>query len=160
MPYGVLFFVFSLVAGGVLALGFLAGTSRRGARWVSGAALAAVAATLAAAYAGGATLLGRPKPARLEIVAQADQDAQLAGAYYVEGEAIYLWLLREGEEAPRAYALPWSQETAEDLQRARGEAQANGTQVQVRGTLQPRSPDSRVQFYAPPQPPMPAKVAG
>lgn len=160
MPHDTLFFSFALVAVGVLTLAMLAGPGRR-ARRAPAAALTVTFATLAAAYVGGASLLGQPKPARLDVLSsRSGEEAQLAGSHYVEGRAIYLWLLRQGETAPRAYVLPWSQSAAEALQQAQGQAEANGTQVHVRGDLKRETADGGVEFYAPPPPPMPVKRSG
>jgi len=101
-----------------------------------------LAAVLASAYWGGSDLLSRAKPVRLALVERMADTAIVVGSHYVEGEAIWLWLILPGEAAPRAYSLPWSQEAAERLQRARRQAEADGTHVEWQMPFtEPSQPD-------------------
>jgi len=43
----------------------------------------------------------------------------------------YLWLVFPEQRVPRAYGMPWSQEAAEALRRAQGQAENNGTKVRI-----------------------------
>lgn len=144
-----LFLAFAAVTvslSGVVALGARSAALRAG-----GLALA-----LAVTYAGGADLLGRPKPARLALIEQMQDEARLVGSYYVEGKAIWLWLLWPDAAAPMAYALPWDRRTAEALMKARRQAEADGAQVMVRRPFRD-GPRAEPIFRVPPLPPMPSK---
>lgn len=125
------------------------------------AALAIAALLLPAAYVAQAELLGRPKPVGMEWLADA-REATVLGSVKEEGKRILVWLKLEGESEPRAYALPWSRDTAEQLQGAEREAAETGTDVRMRSPLGGEaSLDTREpRFYAAPQPPLPPKEIG
>ncbi len=108
-------------------------------------------------YAGSLELLGRPKPATLELVANVEE-ATVLSAKLLEGEAIYLWLQLVGETEPRSYVLPWSQEQAEQLQEAMREAESEGSAVRMRGPLRSLPAADEPVFYAQPQPKLPTKL--
>ncbi len=80
------------------------------------------------------------------------------GANMREGEAIYLWLQFDEAPEPRAYVLPWSLETAKQLQRATGRAEAQGTAVRMRRPFESEPDPNAPLFYAAPQPPLPPKT--
>lgn len=141
-----LFAAFAAVLVPVAALG-LAGRSAR-----LSAALVAVA--LAVIYAAGAEILGRPKPARLALAERLTGDAVLAGSHMVENVGIWLWVLLPGQDAPRAYVLPWSLPLAKELQRERRKAEKDGTAVSINGLFRM---EGEVEFHARPQPAMPPK---
>ena len=122
-------------------------------------ALALTAVLMASSYGGFVELLGRPKPASLEWVAQ-NEEATVVGARMREGEAIYLWLELESPSEPRAYVLPWSQSNAEQLQRAMQEVESKGGQVRMRGPFQAQQETEEQLFYAQPQRPPEPKPAG
>lgn len=159
MTFGTLFFGFSAVALAVLALAAMAGTGHVG-RPARAVAVGLAAATLGGAYFAGTELLGRPKPARLSLLERGAETATLAGSHYIEGKAIFLWLLLPGQSVPRAYALPWSREAAEALRDARAEAAETGTGVEVEMPFRRRGEDSAPSFHATPQPPRPVKTSG
>lgn len=153
-----LFQPFVVVAGLVVALMALV-LARRGALWASWAALGLGAAALAGVWLAGAEVLGRAKPAALALVERGADSAQMVAALPVEGVAIYLWLVLEGEAAPRAYVLPWSVAAAEAIRAAEAAAEENGTHVMVTDPF--AAPDTPgEQFTAPPPPVLPDKVAG
>lgn len=158
MSLATLFFAFAAVAVAVLGLAALAGVAP--SRAVRGVALGLAAAGLGTAYFAGSELLGRPKPARLALLERGADAAQLAGSHYIEGEAIWLWLILPGEDAPRAYALPWSREAAEALRRAEAQAEENGTRVEVRAPFRRNEAPNEPVFRAPPRPPLPEKETG
>ncbi len=85
-------------------------------------------------------------------------DATVLGASMREGEAIYLWLQFDEAPEPRAYVLPWSLETAKQLQRATGRAEAQGTAVRMRRPFASEPDANEPLFYAAPQPPLPPKT--
>jgi hypothetical protein len=125
--------------------------------WIKVTALLVAAVFLPAAYAGLSRLLSMPKPIQLEWwLAKADEATVLASSFR-ENEAIYLWLQLRNVAEPRAYALPWNRDLAEQLQTAQREAAENQTQVQMRLPFEPSLEDREPKFYAMPQPQLPPK---
>lgn len=61
-------------------------------------------------------MLSRPKPVAYEWFRKDVEQAQLLGASFDEGRAIYLWLRIDKDVEPRYYVLPWKQEVAEKLE--------------------------------------------
>ena len=120
-------------------------------------ALAVAAGLLASSYLVGTALLGRPKPTRLAILERAASEAVVVASLNAEGKAIYLWLVLPGETAPRAYTLPWSQETAEALRRARVPLLSASAWARMRTPFRRSTEETDQKFYAPPPPPMPPK---
>jgi hypothetical protein len=112
---------------------------------------------LPTAYAGFAQLLALPKPVGLEWFQANAQEATVLAASLREDEAIYLWLQLKDVAEPRAYALPWHRDLAEQLQAAQREAQESQTQVQMRLPFEASLDDREPKFYAMPQPQMPSK---
>jgi hypothetical protein len=110
---------------------------------------------IALVYGGGVELLSRPKPVRLEWRDAAD--AQLLGALPVENQVIYVWLVMPDSPEPRAYALPWSVQAAQQLQDAQSEAAVNGTGLQMTMPLEASLDDRAPLFCAMPQPALPPK---
>lgn len=151
-----LFTLFALQTLAVVALALLA---LRGvaATWARFAVLALAGAALTLAYGGGAELLSRAKPARLALFERGDERPALAASHMVEGEAIWLWLVLPGSEAPRAYRLPWSLETAEALRRAEARAQQRGTRVEVERPFAGDDMPPGQRFRVPPREPLPPK---
>ena len=74
------------------------------------------------------TLMTGPKPHFLEL--RGGETALLAHDW-VEGEAIYLWVRWPEEDAPRAYRLPWSEETAQQIEQAEQANEAQGGEMVV-----------------------------
>lgn len=118
--------------------------------------LKVVALTLSAllimtTYTGFLELLGRPKPATLEFIANVE-GATVLSAKLLEGEAIYLWLQLVDEREPRSYVLPWNQDQAVQLQEAMRQAESVGSAVRMRGPLRSLPTADETVFYAQPQP--------
>jgi hypothetical protein len=82
------------------------------------------------------------------------------GSTFRENEAIYVWLQLEHVAEPRAYALPWSRDLAEQLQTAQREADESQSEVRMRLPFEPTLDDREPKFYALPQPPLPPKDVG
>jgi hypothetical protein len=120
-------------------------------------AVAGVALFLPTVYAGFAQLLALPKPVALEWWQAHAEEATVLAASLREDEAIYLWLQLRGVDEPRAYALPWHRDLAEQLQAAQREAEESQTQVQMRLPFEDSLDDREPKFYATPQPQLPAK---
>ncbi len=120
-------------------------------------ALGLALALLPTGYLAFAELLGRAKPMALEWWLSRAAEATVLGSVLREDEAIHLWLLLDDAESPRGFVLPWDRELAEALHEAEEQARENGTGVRMRLPFE-RSWDSREpQFYALPQPTLPAK---
>ncbi len=114
---------------------------------------------MASSYGGFLELMGRPKPASLEWIIQAEE-ATVVGVRMREGEAIYLWLEMEAASEPRSYVIPWSEQEARQLQEAMQEAESEGGEVRMRGPFTKRPQTDRPMFYAQPQATPPAKPTG
>ena len=112
-------------------------------------------ALIAIVYGGATEILGWPKPLRLEW--RDSEKAQVLSAVPVENEAIYVWLMMPNSPEPRAYMLPWSQSAARQLQDAMNKAEAEGTAVEMATSSETGGGKGEPMFYAPPQPPLPAK---
>jgi hypothetical protein len=120
-------------------------------------ALGGVILFLPMVYAGFAQLLALPKPVGLEWWQANAQEATVLAASLREDEAIYLWLQLKDVPEPRAYALPWHRDLAEQLQAAQREAEESQTQVQMRLPFEDSLDDLEPKFYAMPQPQLPPK---
>lgn len=144
--------IYAGAAAVVLALALLAVSGDRPlrARWTA-AGLAAAFVILG--FVAVAALAGRPRP--VTVPGLAVREATVLSHVLREGEAIYLWLQREGEAEPLSVVLPWDQQTAEELARAAREAEENGSSVGMR--FEPSLEDREPRFYALPQPAMPPK---
>lgn len=110
---------------------------------------------IAVVYVGSVELMSRPKPLRLEW--RDAVEARVLGATMREGEAIYVWLQFGGIDEPRAYALPWDMQMAQQLQTAMQEGQAKGTEVKMSMPFEPGLDDRDPKFYALPQQALPDK---
>src|SRR5262249_45203525 len=102
----------------------------RGHQWQRAASASLFLVLIVVVYSASCELLGRPKPLRLELRPRADK-AKVVAATVHEGEAIYVWLEFPGSDEPRAYALPWNMQMAQQLQSAMQQGQANGTDVNM-----------------------------
>lgn len=125
--------------------------------WIKVTALATTALFLPVAYASLIDMLSRPKPVDMEWINANASDAAVLGSHMVEDEAIYIWLGIAGVAEPRAYVLPWDQETAKQLHEAMRAAEAEGTGVRVEMPFETSVDDRERKFYAEPQPPLPDK---
>jgi hypothetical protein len=122
------------------------------------AAVALATLFLPAAWAAMSDLMSRPKPVAFEWWHQAEGEATVLSAQLREGEGVYLWLQISSAVEPRSYRLPWDRKLAEELEKARAEAEQNGTALQMRLPFE-RSWDKRERkFYAMPQPALPDKL--
>ena len=83
----------------------------------------------------------------------------MLGSTLDESRAIYLWLQLDGVAEPRAYALPWDQRVAEQLQTAARAAAERQSAVRMRLPFEPTLDDREPRFYALPQPALPPKDA-
>jgi hypothetical protein len=125
--------------------------------WLKASAFALALLFLPAAYVGLSRLLSMPKPAQLEWWHAQAEEATVLASSLRENEAIYLWLQMGALPEPRAYALPWNRDLAEQLQAAQREAAENQTQVQMRLPFERSEDDQEPKFYAMPQPALPPK---
>jgi hypothetical protein len=131
----------------------------RGRQWQRATSASLFLVLIVVVYAGSLELLSRPKPLRLELRQQADK-AKVVAATMHEGEAIYVWLEFPGSDEPRAYALPWNMQMAQQLQSAMREGQANGTDVNISKPFEAGLDDREPKFYATPQQALPEKNYG
>jgi hypothetical protein len=127
----------------------------RGRAWQRTVSATVFVLLIALVYGGSIELLGRPKPVRLEW--RDMEKAQVLGASMREDQAIYLWLQFDGAPEPKVYALPWSMQTAQNLQDAMQEGEARGTGVEMTMSLESGLDDREPKFHATPQPALPDK---
>ena len=119
--------------------------------------LALAALFLPAGWAALGDLMSRPKPVALAWWERQAERATVLSSQVRQGSGVYLWLQLEGTVEPRAYRLPWDEKLAEQLERAREEAERNGTPLVMELPFE-RSFDARERkFYALPQPARPDK---
>src|SRR5262247_2152596 len=150
-----------IVSAAAIAFALLLGTFiflvlPRGRQWQRAASVSLFLALIVVVYDGSLELLSRAKPLRLELRQQADT-AKVIAATMREGEAIYVWLEFPGTDEPRAYALPWNMQMAQQLQNAMQESQANGTDVNMSKPFEAGLDDREPKFYATPQEALPDK---
>ena len=151
--------VFAVVVLAAAALALIAVRGALSVRLRCGAVVLA-AVLMAAGYGGLTELMARPKPATLEWVRGYVDTVKVAASHLRENEAIYLWLLFDGETEPRAYRLPWSMETARQLRDAQRTAERRNGEVRMKSPFRKRNAKTDTIFHAPPRPPLPAKTAG
>ena len=102
--------------------------------------------------------IGKPKPLWSEV--HSLDQAIVLSVQPIYGEAIYLWVLRDGASLPTAYVLPWDMKTAQRLQDASREAEENNSHVVMEGPAgdgEDDSPDGTFEFHAAPQKKTPDK---
>jgi hypothetical protein len=150
MTFAAFLFVFLL---GALVFGVLP----RARAWQQILSVGLFLLLITVVYGGGAELLGRPKPVRLEWRQAADADVLSSRA--VENQAIYVWLSFRDNAEPRAYVLPWSQRAAEQLQAAEQTAGERGSGIRVKLAFDSFADSDEPRFYATPQLPLPPKNA-
>ena len=124
---------------------------------IKGTAFATATLFLPVAYLSFVDLLSKPKPVDLEWWLVEAEEATVLGSALREDEGIYLWLQLPNAAEPRAYRLPWSRETAEQLQGALREAEEQAGQLQMRRPFESSLDDQEPMFYARPQPALPPK---
>ena len=125
--------------------------------WVKLSAVIAVALFLPVAYFALTELLSRPKPVNVEWAQRTVPEAVVLGSNMIEDKAIYLWLGFEGQDEPRAYTLPWSENLAKQMRKAQQEADAEGTSVKMRRPFDENLDKMERVFYPEPRTPPPAK---
>lgn len=125
--------------------------------WVKLSAIAAIALFLPATYGALAELLSRPKPVSIEWAQRAVPEAVVLGSNMIEDEAIYLWLGFEGQDEPRAYVLPWSDNLARQLHKAQQEADADGQKLKMRKPFEKGLDQMEQVFYPEPRDAPPPK---
>lgn len=120
-------------------------------------ALLCATAFLPVGYFGLNDILSRPKPTQLEAMHKHVEQVEVLSSVMQENKAIYLWLQIPEVDEPRAYQLPWSEETAKELHKAKQEAEEAGTQVSMKKPFEKTVDNQEPIFYAAPQPPPPMK---
>lgn len=104
-------------------------------------------------------ILSRPKPMQLETAHKQLQEVGVLSSLMKENEGIYLWLQLPNIEEPRSYKLPWSEDMAKQLHKAKQDAEASGTNVQMKKPFEKTVDDKDPVFYAAPQAALPPKEA-
>ncbi len=102
-------------------------------------------------------ILSRPKPVQLEAMHNKLDEVSVISSLMKEDEGIYLWLQLPEIAEPRSYKLPWSDNAAKQLHKAQQDAEANGTNVQMKKPFERTIDTSEPLFYAPPQAALPPK---
>jgi len=148
-------FVVTAVLAAVLALIAIAAPRRRRLKIGS---LAVSALFLPLVYMVANDLMSRPKPLHLEGALQHLESASVVASLAREDEAIYLWLKFENIDEPRAYQLPWDEQTAVELHEAQRQAEQEGTEVQVRQPFATERREGDPVFYSEPPQPLPLKA--
>ncbi len=123
------------------------------------AALVSVALLLPLGYTSLNDILSRPKPIQLETAHRQLQEVNVVSSLLKENEGIYLWLQLPEIDEPRSYKLPWSEEAAKQLHQAKQQAEASGTQVQMKKPFEKSVDNQEPVFYAAPQAAPPPKEA-
>lgn len=122
-------------------------------------ALVSAALFLPVGYIGLNDILSRPKPMQLETAHKKLQEVGVLSSLMKEDEGIYLWLQIPDITEPRSYRLPWSDEAAKQLHKAQQEAEAQGTNVQMKKPFEKTMDSQEPVFYAAPQAALPPKKA-
>lgn len=125
--------------------------------WLKISAIAVTGFLLPLAFGSISELLSRPKPVSLEWARRAMPEARMIGASLQEGRAIYIWLQTHESPEPRAYVLPWSKQTAKQLQQAERSAKSSKSGVKIRNPFETDLDRRKPVFYAEPRQPLPAK---
>lgn len=111
----IIFYLFVLTAVLVVVLAGIAIWAPRKLAVRSTAVVCALL-VLPLAYGVFSGLLSKPKPQSFAWFEAGTEKAELLGASFAEGKAIYLWLRLEGVSEPRYYVLPWRKKAAEQLE--------------------------------------------
>jgi hypothetical protein len=110
-----IFYIFAVIVAGFAILASIAIWAPRAA-WIRMTAVAIAIVMMPLCYTALAGLLAKPKPNQLVWFERGVEEAEILGASFSEGKAIYLWLRLKGMIEPRYYVLPWDQKTAQDLE--------------------------------------------
>jgi len=147
----------------VAIMAYLTNVALRASRPVSVKVLCIVglAGLLPITTAGFSDLMGRPKPTAIQHPAVSGNDVTVIASTMKEGVNIWLWVVSDDQEEPRAYALPWSEQAAKQLRAAESEGEREGTPVKMRQAelQEPQEETDEPMFYAAPQMPLPPKTA-
>jgi hypothetical protein len=121
-------------------------------------ALGLLALMIPAAYFAATLGLSRPKPMHWSFM---KEEAEVLGAAFDRGKAIFLWVKSPDVVEPRYYTIAWNERTAEELQDALKEAEENGSSVMMGWPSEP-SLELRdaPMFHALPPPALPPKPPG
>jgi hypothetical protein len=119
-------FFLAVLLAGLLGLMAIAAPEKRFWKVI---ALGLTALFLPMSYLAASDLLSRPKPLQQELLqAQLDESVVLSSVIK-DGEDIFIWLKIPGVQEPRAYSLPWNEETAVQLHQAQSEAEEQGVEM-------------------------------
>lgn len=154
-PFGYLYAASIMLAAGLAMIGIWAPRKA----WVRLSALALALGFMPLGYLGLADLLGKPKPAAVEVALRDLAEATVISSVLRQDVAIYLWLRLPETTEPRAYVLPWNQALAEQLHEAQGRAARQGTEVRIRRPFRNSLEEREPMAYAPPQEAPPLKRA-
>ena len=142
---------------GLLALSAGACAMSARAPWVRAGSFCLTVALAAALWQ---TSLGRPRPPLFDA-----PSGTVIGFRFDEPRAIYLWMLPPGERAPTAFALPWSEHQAAQLQEAAEQARKEGEPLQARRSDRPPgmsglhlTAQDSLRFYPAEHQPLPPKA--
>lgn len=110
-------------------------------------------------FFGYSDMLGRPKSAQMELLRGGADEARILGAYFMEGNGVFLWLQLPGTEEPRYYKLPWDVKVAQSIQEAiQQNAAEHGAGVAMKLPFeQGWAKKEEPKFYPLPQPKLPDK---
>ena len=85
-------------------------------------------------------------------------EAIVLSSHIREGEDIYIWVKMQDVNEPRAYRLPWDEQTAVELHKAQQEAEAQGTAATMKMGGDEESDGSEPVFEASAPPTLPSKT--
>lgn len=109
-------------------------------------------------FFGYSDMLGRPKAVQLEILNRGAAEARVLGAYFKEGDGVFLWLQLPDAAEPRYYRLPWDAKLAQSIQAAIDQnAQRHGGGVAMKLPFEHSWSMEDPKFYPLPQPKLPDK---
>ena len=76
-----------------------------------------------------AETLGKPKPAKLEIVAA--EEVTLLSHHFIQDEAIFVWVKPRDSDTPIAYKFPWTDMKAKEIHDGAEKNKKTGKPTQV-----------------------------
>ena len=113
----IIFYLFCGLVALLVALASIAIWSPR-APWIRFTAVALAICAIPLAYFVFAGLLSKPKPRSFAWFEKQTKQAELLGASFAEGKAIYIWLRLDNAAEPRYFVLPWRKKLAQKLEEA------------------------------------------
>jgi len=109
-------------------------------------------------FFGYSDMLGRPKSTQMEILHRGADEARVLGAYFKEGDGVFLWLQLPDATEPRYYKLPWDAKVAQAIQKAIDQnAARHGGGVAMKLPFERSWSAEGPKFYPLPQPKLPDK---